>query len=302
MHIIPSNPIFAKISDFAKEQGYLPPQDDTQAILGLEDYIETAKTDAPEVLSVALRILAKCHAKGYGCKGTTIEENEKIAFSLYKKSMKMGDVFAKQSLARCYQLGIGTERNLDSVLSLLTPSQRNQTPKSLCRFAMIALYRNSLRPRDIYNLFKLAAQNGSLSAESYRGFCYLHGVGVEKNREKAFKILEKTAEKDSFYGIYHLANGYLAPVIEDKKGPSGDPTEQKYQKAYSKITALMQRLINKRDSVDKRDETRVEMITECLGALEKLYLKGLGVPQDAAKVREIHNLREELLNSSRRLA
>jgi TPR repeat protein len=298
MQIIPSTPIFAQICKFATEQGYLPPQDDTQAVLGLVDFMEVAKTAPPEVLRVALRIFAKCYAKGYG-EEIGIEKNEKTAFTLYNKSMEMGDVFAKQTLARCYQLGIGTEKNLDSRFSLLNG---NLTAKSICRLAMIELDEvgNALRPRDIYNLFKLAAQNGSLSAESYRGYCYLYGAGVEKNRKMALEILEKTAEQDSFYGIYHLANCYVISISEDWNGPSGDPTLQKYQKDYNKIAALMQRLINKRNSVDIRDERRIGMITECIDALEKFHLEGLGVPQDAAKIIALRNLKQKVLDSGRR--
>jgi hypothetical protein len=44
------------------------------------------------------------------------------------------------------------------------------------------------------------------------------------------------------------------------------------------------------------------MMAECLEAFEGLYKKGLGIPQDDVKAIALHNLREELLHSSRRLA
>jgi len=295
---IRSTSIFANICDLARKQGYIEPQNDLEAFEGLIEYVEIDE----EILPVALRILAKCYTQGYCSVQGGIAKDEEKAFYLFRKSAELGDVFAKQRLARCYQLGIGTEQNTPQAFFVLHDliTSNTQTAKSLCRFAMLRPEGPEGRTKSsaiTHNLFKVASESGSLTAESYRGFCHLNGHGVKKNREMALQILEKTAEQDSFYGIYHLIKCYSKVVNKDMKGPSGDPTGQKYYKTYIKMASLMQRLINKRDFVDKRDEKRIGMIAEAIEALIVFYQSGLGVPQDLARIVSLRNQKEELLNT-----
>lgn len=71
----------------------------------------------------------------------------------------------------------------------------------------------SLKTRkQIFMIYKLAAEQGYMLAQNYLGYCYEKGIGIEKNEIEAVKWYTLAAEQGHSEAKYKLAQ-----IYENKK-------------------------------------------------------------------------------------
>ncbi len=115
-------------------------------------------------------------------------------------------------LGRCYELGLGTDKN----------------------------------PTKAIELYMQAASQGYMEAELALGICYFDGTGVEKDYTKAFEWHSKAASQGHSFAQYSLGVFYslgigVEPDYEKSKywyfkaAESGDPTSQTWVGGASEV-------------------------------------------------------------------
>ncbi len=106
------------------------------------------------------------------------------AFSYYQQAFKNDKVFAAYDLGRCYEYGIGIEKDHKKAFELY----------NLCA-------------ADTSSLYKLISDYGKVAL----GHCYYEGIGVEKDHNKAIEywLMVTDAETPSHYGPLNMAKDYL---------------------------------------------------------------------------------------------
>ena len=95
------------------------------------------------------------------------------AFKWYKKAAEQGHREAQYCLARCYYVGVGTDKRVKA-----------------------------------FEWLKKAAENGHDKAQIQLGVCYQFGHGVRKNEKKAFEWYEKAAKQELPIAMNNLATCY----------------------------------------------------------------------------------------------
>ncbi|RIA87332.1 hypothetical protein C1645_726618, partial [Glomus cerebriforme] len=143
-------------------------------------------------------------------RGIGVEKNNIKAFEYYKKSADQGHLNAQSELGYCYYDGIGTELNIAKAFELYKiAAERGHI---VAQNNLGALYEKGKGTeknleKAIY-WYNKAAENGSYLAQDNLGRCYRFGIGVEKNDVKAFEYYKKSADQENLDAQYHLGYYY----------------------------------------------------------------------------------------------
>jgi TPR repeat protein len=132
--------------------------------------------------------LGNCYRTGNG-----MEKDEKKAFEIYQKLAKQSYIDAQFQLGKCFDNGIGTEINKMKAFELYKIIAENVAQHD---------YDNTIKSSEkTFHWYQKAAVNGSKYAQYNLGLCYENGIGIDRDKDKAFVWFKKLAiqEYDNIY-------------------------------------------------------------------------------------------------------
>lgn len=140
--------------------------------------------------------------------------DRKHAFEIVAEESKKGDVDSKCLLGFFISHGIGVSKDRRKGVEMILESQSSELIDSFS--TDIGLYYNDLRKEKNQNQIKCANlainwfekafnRNKTTATINNYGLCFLKGIGVEKDLEKAKEIFELGVKKGDANSMYHLA-------------------------------------------------------------------------------------------------
>ncbi len=157
--------------------------------------------------AVAQRDLAGYYA-GYYSEGNVVEIDLFKAFEWYQKAAEQGDFIAMERLADCYLNGKGVDKNLAKAIKLLELVASQYIPDNSdkdfidfnfvnsCRLQkdsqyLLGNYYLENNPCQAIEWFQKASLRGHQEAKRRLAECYIRGIGVKKDLEQGFNLLEE---------------------------------------------------------------------------------------------------------------
>ena len=187
-----------------------------------EKAFQLAFKSAKQGLPEGLDLLGDCYRFG---KGTEIAE--KKAFECYEKAAKKDYTNAIGDLGECYLKGIGVEKDEEKGLTLLEEAADRDFDPSVKVLA--DYYLDKGNEEKSFALYKRGAKLENDESQVMLGLCYLHGIGIAKDENKAYKLIQEIAVKyDNGEALYWLGWFYANGVVV---GKDPETAEMYYQKA-----------------------------------------------------------------------
>ena len=131
--------------------------------------------------------------------GLGVEKDEAKGFKMYRIAAKNGNLNAMFHLAICYEYGTGTNLDLNKAVEWYTKGSEAGDPFASERLAYLVMDGYNNVPGDQkrgFELFLKAANSGIPGAMFMTGYCYVHGFGVEPDKEEAKKWLKMASDSD----------------------------------------------------------------------------------------------------------
>jgi TPR repeat protein len=150
-------------------------------------------------LDTALEWFEKAAAKGHAGAQVGIgdvnytKERYEDAVTWFTKAADQGDAEAEHRLGYCYQFGNGVELNLDTALAWFEKAAAKGHADG--QFGIGVVNYTKERYEEAVTWFTKAADQHDTEAESWLGYCYQFGNGVELNLDTALAWFEKAAAK-----------------------------------------------------------------------------------------------------------
>ncbi len=132
--------------------------------------------------------------------------NYNDALTWYLKSATQGFEPAIQNTQILIKEDLGTEPNMDRIVTFLTDQGLNKN-NLFAQMYLGDIYRNGQYEIDYEKSFfwyTKASEQGELRADFYLGNMLLTGVGTVQNVPRGIRILEKVADKDHSGAIYNI--------------------------------------------------------------------------------------------------
>lgn len=166
--------------------------------------------------------------------GDTIAKNPQKAIEYWQKALQLGEGSANTRLGGAYFHGYVVDQDLQKAKSYYQKAMGFNDPDAYYSYALILLrenpgniqqqqmaynflkkaaidlnhgpsynamalidYQNKKDASDVYQLFKLSAERGSISGAIYQALFLANGIGVDKNMDRAMEILYKEQELGS---------------------------------------------------------------------------------------------------------
>ena len=161
-------------------------------------------------LDEAQRGLADCYANGWG-----VEKSCELAARWYGEAYEGRDWLATGRLARLYASGDGVPQNIGKAVELLVRAER-ESAEARCRLG--ECYERGEWGLEVdvdkaFELYRESASEGDAGGMYNLGRCYLEGIGVEKDRDRARLWLGlASAEKGDFWGYAVRADEMLGTL------------------------------------------------------------------------------------------
>jgi TPR repeat protein len=197
--------------------------------------------------------LAESHLFGIG-----VKRNPTMAYGLLKSLVDTGLPRVDYRLAECLHYGWGTRQDLGAALDFYIRSARAGFPFALTRLGQFhqcgyLLQRNSRIARQLYSM---ALAKGDMDAAYRMGLMYLYADGVACDYDKAFLLLEHSANAGNYMAHYELGEMLLIGLGRCKNRPMGQKHLKKAHDIQSHVRGW-HRLM-------RHDDQIADEITECL--------------------------------------
>ena len=150
--------------------------------------------------------LGRCYLNGIG-----VEADKDMAFSLFMKSALQDNPQAMFMVYKCYLNGWGTEKDESAAMEFLKNSAKlgyASAQEDLGEVYRSGLLGSDETPKESFNWFLKAAEQGRASAQFYVGYFYANGYGIEKDVKLAFDWYSKAADQNSVAALNNLAVCY----------------------------------------------------------------------------------------------
>jgi TPR repeat protein len=143
--------------------------------------------------------------------GIGVERDTEKAVSLYKDAVSRNYAPAQHSLGHCYETGIGLSQDIPLAVEWYQKAAlQNYGPS---QETLYHLYREGQGiPQNIpeaFKWFRLAAEQDVAHSAAYLALCYEEGDGVEKNIQEALTWWRKAGEQSDCEAVLILAAKYL---------------------------------------------------------------------------------------------
>jgi TPR repeat protein len=151
-----------------------------------------------------------------------IKANDVEGFNWTKKAYENGNLKALVSYADYLSLGKSCEKNLDLAIELY--KKGIELGISEASYNLAIEYRNQQNFEKAFEYYEKANELDSNYEEFTIAKCYYYGIGIEKNKNKAFELLKKIKfpqnnqfevdEANYLIGIIHLEGEIVEKSIE----------------------------------------------------------------------------------------
>ena len=143
--------------------------------------------------------------------------SEKALLEMYQEDAEQGSTIAQLSLAYAYENGWGVKKNKKRFLKWCRMAADEEDVKALTRLGDYYLEAIDFHDKSeaVKCFVKATEQEDTANAEAYSclGYCYLNGIGIEKDNVQAVNCFKKAAEQGNnkakiFLGLcYQNGNG-----------------------------------------------------------------------------------------------
>ena len=186
--------------------------------------LQSTSLDDQQLVFQAAKEEGRSKSNGYAlflcylfCSGRfhTFFRDDSRAFSYAEASVKTGNIFGTNSVAYCYNTGLGVKHDVSKALDLFQKASQKGNASAMNNSA-IAYEDGTGIPKDMnkaIELYNRAIELGNYDAAANLGLCYQHGKGLPRNREKAIELFTKASMKGSLQGTL-----YLADCFKSRKG------------------------------------------------------------------------------------
>lgn len=155
------------------------------------------------------RIFEEADSYRINIKDNRDEKYSKELFEKIKSCAISGDRRCQNQLGLWYEVGIGTEKNLDLALEWYMKSAEQGYPSAYKNIVILyELYRGHeiIKQYDkVYQFFLQASQNDDAEMMYYLAKCFYYGIGIKKNNKQAFQWFNKSSKEE--YSKAHYAVG-----------------------------------------------------------------------------------------------
>lgn len=152
---------------------------------------------------------------------------EKIRFWKLKSKAEKGDAEAQYQLAKCYDEGNGTKKDLYKAFDWFEKAANNGHLGSRCAVGMCYEYGDGVQknPSKAFMHYSIAAEDRSGKGKFYLASCYFSGIGTSINLPRAFKLFVKAAElgfedADKFLNAVYQRTNIAGDLFHGKPLPS----------------------------------------------------------------------------------
>lgn len=145
-------------------------------------------------------VLSLCYYYGYG-----VTKNCDMTFQLLEQCAK-DNTHALLNLAKCYDIGIGCNVNMEKAKRLYQKSIDKGNTDAI--FNLGLCYIDEHENDKAINMLKMAVDRGHSEAQCLLGEYYYEGIIVDKNQELAMELLKKSSDQGLSKAQYKLALKY----------------------------------------------------------------------------------------------
>jgi len=139
--------------------------------------------------------------------GEGVEKDVNKAIVYFEKGSKANDVAAIVTLGYDYVMGIGLKEN--KAMAMKYFKRGANLGDAVCQYNMATYYYNKQKFKEAAKWYKKSADQDYPDALNLLGSMYENGQGVEKDRQKAYDLYKKAADKGNVYAINNVRR--LAP-------------------------------------------------------------------------------------------
>jgi hypothetical protein len=209
----------------------------------------------------------------------------KVNIDEYLDAAEQGNAEAQFKLAMCY----ANEEDYDKAMEWLISAAKQGEVNALCKMADIHQERD---PETAFDMYKEAAEQGFVRAQSSLGMCYAQGIGVVKDQQQAMYWISKAAEQGDIATQFALGMIYLQGTNVDKDearafqwiekaANQGLPNAQKmmsrfYREGICVDKDIVQSVSWLKKAAEQGDENSQFNLSYC-------YLNGIGLETDSSK-------------------
>lgn len=138
-----------------------------------------------------------------------LQQKPKELVEWLNKRIAMGGKKYLLVLAKCYFNGHGVEKDYDKAIKLTVEADNASVESSRDFLASLPWAISKEECKKLVEPLKNAAENGCLNAQAVLGNMYATGRGVEKNYEKAYKLMLRPAQEGILTAVRDMAYYYL---------------------------------------------------------------------------------------------
>lgn len=139
--------------------------------------------DQGDLTPLKLIILGTCYRYGI-----PVKRNQVIAHDFYKRAALSGYDLAQYYEGFCCNYGLGTKKSLKNAEYWYKKAAKQGNVTILTNLGEFYIFNrksNKYYAKNGFNCFKLAARKGDHRAQSYLGDCFLKGIGIKQDYNKA---------------------------------------------------------------------------------------------------------------------
>ncbi|MEG8946269.1 tetratricopeptide repeat protein [Rosettibacter firmus] len=145
--------------------------------------------------------------------------SDQEALELLKNAALQNHLLSIIELGLCYSSGSLVKKDLKKAIEYWEIARRLSSKEALIRIAFAQIvdttFRNNVEEQ--INILKNAAEEGSVLAETYLGYCYEKGIGVKEEKGIAAKLYRRAAQRGNQTAFNSLKKMYdeLRPSDEE---------------------------------------------------------------------------------------
>ena len=178
-------------------------------------------------------------------------------FDFQMKLAKKGNAEAEYKVGEMYETGFGVKKDMNEAMNWITKSASQGHETANFKLLYWDLEKNGLTKANKaeVEVLKAKAKEGNPQAEFYVGKMHAHGIGMEKNSDKAIVWLNKAA----LVGVL-AAERELITVREGKKRQDWLRQNQKKRRAELKAKQELEQQHNSQAKIKANEKARTENI------------------------------------------
>lgn len=187
-----------------------------------------------------------------------LDNNEyESGFNLIKQSADLGNMEAQLELAKLYQTGLGTQKNMDTACNyyLLSYSLTKEAQNNL-GWCYVQGHLNNGIPNynKAFYFYKMAADNGDHYAQDNLGYMYEVGQGTKKNLVLASKYYKLAALQGFEPGVENY-------IRLNKKSPFKREVIPMSPKHWASIKKFLDEYLLDSDSIRYKNKDKIKLIS-----------------------------------------